>query len=103
MVTSKEKAKGHTYERFVASLLGGRRLGTMGKEDVLHDVWCPECKSYKRFAVEKFMEQAESHCTDGRIPVVFMHVTGKSHENDMVLFRLKDVKDYLKRKKTRRK
>jgi len=38
--------------------------------------------------------QAEKNCK-GRIPIVIVHITGKQHDNDLVMFRLKDIKGLL--------
>ena len=45
-----------------------------------------------KFRGYTYMQQAESNCPDGKIPVVVVHTVGKRHERDIVLV----LEDYWK-------
>jgi len=87
---SLNRDRGKRAEREIAKRLGGRRIGTLCAEDILHPVYSIECKSRIAFAGERFLEQAERHCEKGKTPLAIVHVQGQRHGNDIVLMRLKD-------------
>jgi hypothetical protein len=82
--------RGKRTERVIAERLGGKRVGILCGEDVMHPIYSIECKSRMAFAGEKFLQQAESHCEKGKTPIAIVHLHGKNHGNDIVMIRLKD-------------
>lgn len=88
MATNKQRGK--RTEQAIAKRLGGRRVGTMGGEDVFTSDFSIECKSRAAFAGEKFMQQAERNAPKGMTPLVVVHIHGRGHSNDLVMMRLKD-------------
>lgn len=85
------RTRGKATERAVASALGGKRVGTMGGEDVhLDGPWSCEVKSRQAFAAIPWMEQATRNAPKGKKPLVVVHVHGKRHTEDLVIIRLQD-------------
>ena len=87
------RTRGKRAERDVAKRLGGRRMGTMGSEDVDTQLFSVEVKSRKRFVGEGFMSQAKANCQPGRMPLVVVHTHGKRHSDDLVMIRMCDFED----------
>jgi hypothetical protein len=56
----------------------------VSKEELNDAVWY--CRK-ERFVGNTYMNQAESNCPDGKLPIVVVHTTGKRHENDIVIIR----------------
>ena len=82
--------RGKRAERAVAGLLHGKRVGTMGGEDVYHQDFSVEVKSRVSFVGEKFMQQAEKNCKDKRTPLAVVHIQGKEHGKDIVMIRMEN-------------
>lgn len=92
MATNRDRGKAH--EKYIAKALGGTRIGTMGGEDVHMDSpWSIECKSRKAFVACGWMEQAKRN-SKGKTPLVIVHVHESKHDEDLVMIRLKDWKDW---------
>ena len=89
----RNRQRGKAAERHVAKALGGKRVGTMGGEDVSHDLLSVEVKSRVRFVGETFMSQAKANCPDGKVPAVVVHLHGKRHCDDLVILRMADFED----------
>ena len=87
---SRNRKRGKSVESAVALLLGGRRVGILGKEDIQHPDFTIEVKSRKSFSGTGFLEQAEKHNVGGKTAIAVVHVTDKGHKNDIVLMRLSD-------------
>ena len=94
-IARKNRQRGKANEKALASILNAARVGIFGGEDLFKDKYSIEAKSRKSFVAEKWMIQSEKNCK-GRIPIVVVHITGKQHDNDLVMFRLKDCKNILK-------
>ena len=90
MTANQNRRRGKACERAVAKRVGGRRVGLMGKDDVLHPVWSLEIKSRARFAPERWLEQAERNAPPGKTPAVIVHVHFKRLSNAIVMMRLRD-------------
>ena len=90
MSLKRNRERGKEAEKAIAKLLGGRRVGILGKEDIDHPDYTVEVKSRKTFAGSKFLEQAEQHNTGDKTAIAVVHVTGKRHADDIVMIRLKD-------------
>ncbi len=91
----KNRNRGKANEKALAKILKGKRVGTMGGEDIYKDNFSFEAKSRDKFVAEKWMKQCEENC-EGRIPIVVVHLTGQKHDNDLVIIRLKYAKDFIK-------
>ncbi len=94
-IARKNRQRGKANEKALASILNAARVGIFGGEDLFKDKYSIEAKSRKSFVAENWMLQSEKNCK-GRIPIVVVHITGKQHDNDLVMFRLKDCKNILK-------
>lgn len=90
------KARGSRLQRKVAEFTGGRNVGILGEEDVTAGPFAIECKERERIAVFKFMDQAENN-RRGLVPIVWMHINGKSHDSDLIMVRWKELKKVWKR------
>ena len=91
-------------ERKVAALLGGRRIPVSGRgrgdnPDIDHKLLSIEVKSRKTIPawLEDAMRQAEASAKDRRLPVVVLHEDRTPYAESLVLLRLSDFADYLKR------
>ena len=87
---SRNRERGKDAERAVAKTLGGTRIGTMGKEDVMLPDLSVEVKSRKKFVAKGWMDQALKNCPDGKTPIVVVHISNTPYKNDMVLMRVED-------------
>jgi hypothetical protein len=94
MTPAQDRTRGKCTERAVANKVGGTRLGLLGKEDVDAVQFSIEVKDRKTFAGTSFMEQAIKNCREGKTPLVVVHVTGKRHDGDLIMMRLKDCQDW---------
>lgn len=87
--TNRNRGKGS--ECAVAKALGGKRVGTMGGEDIhLDGPWSVEVKSRAAFVAADWMDQAVRNAPTGKTPLVVVHVRGKRHDKDLVIVRLAD-------------
>jgi hypothetical protein len=84
------RKRGKTTERQLAKRLGGRRVGLMGKDDIVCDPFSIEVKDRQKFAGEVFMQQSERNAAPYQTPIVIVHITGQPHDKDIVLMRLKE-------------
>jgi len=109
----KSKRKGKANERAVAKYWGGEKIGTLGGEDVRHNIFSIETKTkpargpgsipkpiLKRleakgsfpFAyidreyafVRNAMTQAKLNAPSDKKPIVVFHIDGQHHKNDIV-------------------
>jgi hypothetical protein len=87
---SLNRDRGKRTEREIAKRFGGKRVGTMGGEDVFTKDFSVECKSRVAFVGEKWMAQAERNCPRGRTPLTVVHLQNKPHGKDIVMIRLAD-------------
>jgi hypothetical protein len=85
--------RGKRSEKAVAKRLNGRRLGTLGAQDVETSLFSIEVKSRARFVGEAFLSQARSHCPTGKIPMAVVHLHGRRHADDIILLRMSDFED----------
>ena len=91
-------------ERKVASLMGGRRIPVLGRgrgdnPDIHHELFSIEVKSRKTIPawLEDAMCQAEASAKNGLLPVVVLHEDRAPYAESLVVLRLDDFVDYLKR------
>lgn len=94
---SKNRRRGKDLERFVASDLGGRRVGILGQEDVTLPEMSIECKERKKYPafLDNAMSQSAKNCR-GKIPIVIFHKLNQIHENDLVIMRYIDWRKFIK-------
>ena len=90
MTAKSNRDHGKRCEATIARELGGTRRGIMGGHDVESGPFAVEVKSRNTFSGVSFMEQAVRNCPSGKTSLVVVHITGKRHERDMVMMRLKD-------------
>ena len=86
----KNRIRGKNTERALAKILGGRRVGILGKEDIDIPGFCVEIKDRVKFIGDNFLKQAEKHLTDYKKAIAIVHIHKQPHEKDIVLMRLKD-------------
>lgn len=89
MKAQRNRQRAKEVERAVAKKIGGRRVGILGQEDISHEKFSIEVKSRKAFVAEKWFQQAERNAK-GKVPLLIVHITGKRHDNDYVIIKLKD-------------
>lgn len=90
------RRRGKNAERAVAKHLAGKRIGILGKEDIETDKFSVEVKSRGRFVAESWMTQAEKNCSQEKLPIVVVHITGRRHESDYVIMKLGNFLSFLK-------
>jgi hypothetical protein len=92
MKASRNRQRGKDSEREVAKILGGKRVGIMGGEDISHPDYSIEVKSRQSFVAKKWMEQAKRNSKGGKIPLVVVHAGNTPHATDLVLLNIEDFK-----------
>jgi hypothetical protein len=88
------KRAGRKYQSYLANRLGGKSVGTIEPQDISHPIWSIEAKKRKTFAGQKFMQQAVKNCPADKTPIAIVHITGDSHNDDIVMMRLKDWEEW---------
>ena len=94
--------KGYRAEKKVADLVGGKRVGILGKEDISDPkgVFSYEVKMRKK--LPKFLkdcyEQACANCGAGKHPVVVLKEKGKRYDDAFVIMRLRNFLSWLHKK-----
>jgi len=88
------KRAGRKYQTYLANRLGGKSVGTIEHQDIEHPIWSIEAKKRKAFLGKKFMQQAVKNAPEDKTPIVIVHVTGDSHDDDLVMMRLKDFEEW---------
>lgn len=87
------------FERWVAGVLGGVRVGNSGRDtvDVAHRWLAPECKVRKRLPqwLLAAMQQAEANAPEDTLPIVVLHQKGDRRRDSLVIMRLQDFVDRL--------
>jgi hypothetical protein len=94
----RNRLRGKAAERKVAAMLGGRRMGLFGKEDVEVDHFSVEVKSRVSFVAKSWIKQAETNNPDpeGKIPIVVVHTKNCDHSGDLVIMRIADFLEFKK-------
>jgi hypothetical protein len=85
-------------------MLGGRRIPVSGRArgdcpDIEHPTLSIECKSRKKLPawIEDAMKQAEASAKDSQLPVAVLHQDGRRYTDCLVILRLEDMANYLKK------
>ena len=87
-------------ERAIARVLSGRRISNhaLGQQtpDVETDAYSIEVKHRKRLPawIEDAVTQAERNATPGKLPLAVLHESGRRHDNDLVVVRLRDFVEW---------
>jgi len=84
------RKRGKRNEKALADRLGGKRIGILGKEDIQHERYSFEVKSFVRYAGAKILEQAERNAPAGKIPLAIVHIKNQLRDNDIVMMRLSE-------------
>ncbi len=83
-------------ERAVARKLGGKRTSKVGQgtnaPDVETDAWSIEVKHRQELPLwlTEALAQAARNASDGKLPLVVLHESGRRHVDDLVVLRLGD-------------
>lgn len=88
---SRNRQRGKECEREIAKILGGTRVGILGKEDISHSEYTIEVKSRKSFVAKKWMQQAIKNNKD-KVPLVVVHEANTPHKKDLVIINIEDFK-----------
>jgi hypothetical protein len=95
-LVQKNRRRAKAIERALAKRLGGRRVGILGQEDIFTDLFSVEVKSRKSVAVWDWYQQAVRNAK-GKIPLLIVHITGKRHDDDLVVLSLADFEKLIKK------
>lgn len=90
-----------SVERAIAAYLGGQRVPITGRirgsaPDVAHDWLSIEVKHRRELPAWLYdaMMQAMAAKRGEQLPVVILHERGRRHDDDLVMIRLKDFRDW---------
>ena len=91
-MSTKNRNRGKRHERNIAKLLGGKRLGVLGKEDVSHSKFSIECKSREKLPkwFADFWEQTIRNSEPNKVPLLILHKFGQKYLDDWVVIRMED-------------
>ena len=95
-LVQKNRRRAKAIERTLAKRLGGLRIGILGKEDIITEKFAIEVKSRKKVVIWNWYQQAIKNAK-GKIPLLIIHVTGKRHDEDLVVVSLADFERLIKR------
>ena len=93
------RQRGKRTQSAVAGLVFGKDIGTLGGEDVLTERYSIETKDRAKFVGEGWMKQCEENNTDNKIPAVIIHIRGSRHVDNLVMFRMGEFIEMLRRDK----
>jgi len=94
-IARSNRRRGKRVQKRIAQEMGARNVGIFGGEDAEHPKFSIEAKSKKVFSGTKFIEQAEKNCPKGKIPIVILHLVGKSYNTDIVMIRIDKFKELI--------
>ena len=97
LIAKRNRRRGKKTEKAVAKIMGGKAIGALSGEDIFHPIVSIECKDRKKFVGKKWLEQAQRNATNNKAPLVYIHITGERHINDMILMYCKDFQDFFGR------
>ncbi len=95
-MTDKRKRRGYEAESAIAKYLGMERIAGSGKRDVDGEWLCAEVKE-KQTPVGYLIEavkQAARLAKEGQLPIAVFHFLGQNHDNDLVVMRLADFREW---------
>ena len=93
---SKQRQRGNALERYIARRLGGRRVEHYGGEDVAHEWLSIECKERQGIPqwLTQAVAQALAYAGQGKLAIAVLHELNRSHDEDLVVMRLKDFEEW---------
>jgi hypothetical protein len=89
-MSKKNRNRGKRAERAVVSMLGGKRTGILGGEDITHPVFSIEVKSREKHAIFKVLKQCEKNNKDNKTELVVIHEHGRQHKSDLFCLKGED-------------
>ena len=92
--TARNRHRGKNTERNVAKIIGGKRIGILGKDDVQAGPFSIEVKDRQKSLAHSFMAQACRNCSPVLTPLVVIHKKNSSNHDDLVCIRMKDWIDF---------
>jgi len=88
-------------ERRTAAILGGVRVPVSGRQrgdapDIRHAWLSPEVKHRAKLPnwLDDSLAQARAAARDGQLPIVVLHEAGRRHDDNLVLVRLGDFREW---------
>ena len=94
ITAKRNRRRGKATEKKVAKIMKGKAIGALSGEDVFHPIVSIEVKDRKKFVGKKWLEQAQRNASNNKPPLVYLHITGGRHINDMVLMYCKDFQGW---------
>ena len=92
------RRRGKDLERHCAKLYNGSRVGILGFEDVRLTKFSCEAKEREKLpaSIKSWMAQAERNASGyGKIAFVHLHENNASHNEDLVILRASDFKEFV--------
>ena len=89
----RNRNRGKNAERAVAKIFGGKRMGVLGGEDVMHPSFSIESKTTVSFVARKWMAQCENNNKDNKIPIVVHFQKHLPRSKGLVILRIEDAWD----------
>ena len=95
-MTTKGRRRGYEAESSIAKYLGMERIAGSGKRDVDGGWLAVECKERETPAkwLVGAVEQAIRLAKPNQLPIAVFHFLGQYHDDDLVVMRLKDFREY---------
>lgn len=95
-VTARGRRRGYEAEAAIAKYLGMERIGGSGKRDVDGEWLCAEIKERQEKTqwLLGMVQQAVRLAKPGQLPIGVIHFLKQNHDDDLVVMRLKDFRDY---------
>ena len=92
-IAKRNRKRGRATEKAAAKIMGGKAIGALSGEDIFHPLVSIEVKNRKSFVGKKWLEQAQRNAIQ-KPPLVYLHLTGERHLNDIILLYAKDFIDF---------
>ena len=91
-IAKRNRERSYSNEKAAEQLFHGFRIGTMGKEDVMHNTFSVEAKTYQDppKSIQSWMGQAIRNAPENRVPIVYLHKLRQRREQDWVIMRVCD-------------
>ena len=92
------RRRGKDLEKHAARFYSGKRIGVLGNEDIFLSRFSCECKEREKLpaSIKSWMAQAERNASGyGKIAFVHMHENNASHNEDLVILRASDFKEFV--------
>lgn len=83
--------RGKKVEKAIADLMGGKRVGLFGGEDVEHPIFSIEVKSRMKMAFEPWYKQAKANNRDQKVPLVVVHKKNTNYDSAYAILNIQDL------------